>query len=79
MDATASEIEKTLNGETDARIWAQEFMKLADTEAEIDEGLMIGWFANAIEAGRTAGYGAGYTEGSNFAYDQADKWRDGGN
>jgi len=35
----------------DARIWAQEFMKVRESGTEIDEGLMIGWFANAIMAG----------------------------
>lgn len=39
---------KKLIGETDARIWAQEFKKLFP---RIDEGLMLGWFANAILAG----------------------------
>jgi hypothetical protein len=38
---------------TDARKWAQEFMReFGDRKAEIDEGLMIAWFANAIETGR---------------------------
>jgi hypothetical protein len=32
---------------TDAQLWAQEFVKLHGG----DEGLMISWFANAIEAG----------------------------
>jgi hypothetical protein len=41
---------------TDAQKWAQEFMRLfGDKRDEIDEGLMIAWFANAIETGRTAG------------------------
>lgn len=39
----------------DAKIWAEEFMKtykfLFEQEQEIDEGLMIGWFANAIMSG----------------------------
>ena len=35
---------------TDAQRWAQEFCAMHDG----DEGLMIGWFANAIEAGRSA-------------------------
>jgi NTP pyrophosphatase (non-canonical NTP hydrolase) len=41
---------------TDAQRWAQAFMKVvADRPApEIDEGFMIGWFANAIETGRSA-------------------------
>ncbi len=41
---------------TDASKWAEAFQQLiVDPGKEIDEGLMIGWFANAIEAGRTAG------------------------
>jgi len=37
----------------DAQIWAKEFMHTfgADRRNEIDEGLMIGWFANAIMTG----------------------------
>lgn len=38
---------------TDAYRWAQSFMSMISkgyfTKEEIDEGLMIGWFANAIE------------------------------
>jgi len=32
----------------DARVWADEFAKV---HPEIDQGLMLGWFANAIMAG----------------------------
>lgn len=36
----------------DAQVWAKEFMSLfADRKEEIDEGLMIAWFANAIMTG----------------------------
>ena len=43
---------------TDAREWAAEFMRLfGERREEIDEGLMISWFANAIESGRSAGQG----------------------
>ena len=34
---------------TDARVWAEEFAKVCP---DVDQGLMIGWFANAIETGR---------------------------
>lgn len=48
-----------LHGTTDAKVWAEEFMRVARTQGEqfglIDEGMMIGWFANAIETGRAAG------------------------
>lgn len=41
---------------TDARVWASEFMeRFADRRDEIDESLMLAWFANAIETGRAAG------------------------
>lgn len=37
----------------DGAAWAAEFMRLfGHRRDEIDEGLMIGWFANAIEAGK---------------------------
>ena len=37
----------------DASKWAEEFCKRFGNDI-IDEGLMLGWFANAIEAGRAA-------------------------
>jgi hypothetical protein len=49
---------------TDARIWANEWVRIAreieaadDGRTVIDEGWMIGWFANALETGRRAGQG----------------------
>lgn len=36
----------------DAAKWAQEFCLI---NPDIDEGVMISWFANAIEAGRSNG------------------------
>lgn len=53
---------------TDAQVWAQEWCKMFSVLPKVGgipaheiahewaEGLMIGWFANAIERGRTAGY-----------------------
>lgn len=37
----------------DAKVWAEEFMKLVPlySRAGLDEGDLIGWFANAIMAG----------------------------
>lgn len=36
---------------TDAMVWAEEFMKnFGDKLDQIDEGLMVGWFANAMAA-----------------------------
>lgn len=46
---------------TDGRAWAREFLDRYHGEevgATVDEGLLISWFANAIEAGRSAGYWA---------------------
>lgn len=40
----------------DAKVWAEEFMRLfGDKRQEIDEGLMIAWFANAIMRGYDEG------------------------
>lgn len=41
---------------TDASVWAATFMDyFGNNKEDIDEGLMISWFANAIEVGRTFG------------------------
>ena len=47
VDASA----RLLLNSTEADVWAAEFVRLHGG----DEGLMLGWFANAIEVGRTAG------------------------
>lgn len=39
---------------TDAQLWARAFLAMDFDPDSIDEGLLIGWFANAIEAGRIA-------------------------
>jgi hypothetical protein len=49
-----------LHSTTDGMVWATEFCKLFDvthreTGEPVDEGTMVGWFANAIEIGRYAG------------------------
>lgn len=48
------------NQSTDAYRWAQSFMNMIDkghfTKDEIDEGLMIAWFANAIETAKDSTY-----------------------
>lgn len=42
---------------TDAQKWADEFMAIfGERRDDIDSGLMIGWFANAIMAGHDEGY-----------------------
>lgn len=38
-----------LQGEQDARVWAKAF---CERNTATDEGTMLGWFANAIEAGK---------------------------
>lgn len=43
-----------LHATTDARDWARHFMQVVQAGATVDESLMIGWFANAIEVGRSA-------------------------
>lgn len=43
-----------LLGTTDATKWAEVFRKCYSLP--IDEMIMIGWFANAIETGRSAGW-----------------------
>lgn len=44
--------EKLLRSTTDAAVWTNEFIKVVP---DADWGLMVGWFANAIETGRDAG------------------------
>jgi hypothetical protein len=45
--------EVKLHDTTDAMVWAQEFCRI-NPGVELDT--MLGWFANAIETGRNAGY-----------------------
>jgi hypothetical protein len=48
------ETEVKLNGNMDALDWAKEFVRLNNNgtfKDGIDEGLMLGWFANAIMTG----------------------------
>ena len=44
--------QERLYATTDAVVWADEFTKVAP---EVDRGLMIGWFANAMEVARLEG------------------------
>ena len=71
--------EHTLLGTTDAMIWAEEFCRIFDSKVimpqglaqvrgvtdAVDEGTMVGWFANAIEVGRSAGQGQVVTAQTN--------------
>jgi hypothetical protein len=56
---------------TDGAVWAAEFMRINGyikdsiaPSAEDFEHTLLAWFANAIESGRTAGYGQGFMHGS---------------
>lgn len=51
------ELHRRLAGNTDAMAWAEAFVETVAEHPEIpaDAGAMVGWFANAIEAGRAAG------------------------
>lgn len=51
------EIAKKLLSTTDAKVWTDEFFEVINNngELEADYGLVLSWFANAIEVGRTAG------------------------
>lgn len=45
-------MKKPLNTDMDAERWAAEFMeKFGDKKEQIDHGLMLAWFANAIMCG----------------------------
>jgi hypothetical protein len=48
----AYEVKAQVLSTTDASVWATEFCRLFPGA---DWGLMVGWFANAIETGRDAG------------------------
>lgn len=39
---------------TDAAVWAEEFLGVVEAGATVDFGLMVGWFANAIETAKVA-------------------------
>ena len=41
--------EARLRSTTDAMVWAEEFAKVCP---DVDQGLMLGWFANAIETAK---------------------------
>jgi hypothetical protein len=50
-----AETEIDLHATTDAQVWAREFMRIfGERREDIDESLMISWFANAIQTGRKA-------------------------
>jgi hypothetical protein len=61
QNMTGDDVTQKLHSTTDARVWADEFCKLfsvshrvteAQGDVEDETGLMIGWFANAIEIGK---------------------------
>lgn len=56
---------------TDAKKWSIEFMeRFFNSPTTIDQSDLIGWFANAIEAGRTAGYAKGQADLSSAVADR---------
>jgi hypothetical protein len=59
-DASIGRDGKTFPETTDALVWAKQFTKTTQApDFKVpnlrDEGFLLGWFANAIEAGRSAG------------------------
>lgn len=57
-DPMSTEVdENALRATTDAAVWARAFLRVVhDLDGDFDEGFVIGWFANAIETGRAAGF-----------------------
>lgn len=54
---------------TDGQKWAEEFQELCPPPTHPNyEGALLSWFANAIEAGRTAGFSALYEEMKHAAH-----------
>lgn len=43
---------KILGLSTDASEWASHFMQVVDDGVEVDEGLMLAWFAHCIETAK---------------------------
>ncbi len=54
----SDETEMTQRMGTDGQKWAREFLSKDFAPDDIDEGLLICWFANAIMAGYDAGRAA---------------------
>lgn len=50
-----------LYGEFDARVWAQQFLKI-NPDCGVDEGSLIGWFANAIMTGYDRAHNDAYIQ-----------------
>jgi hypothetical protein len=60
--------ETELHSTTDAAVWTDRFFELhGDRLADIDWGLMISWFANAIETGRSFGEAAAEKRKAEYA------------
>lgn len=47
-----NDMERRLRATTDAQVWATEFLRVVSEGATVDFGLMVGWFANAIESAK---------------------------
>ena len=67
MAKTETSAEFLKRAGTNAQLWAQEFIRVVRAEPftidPLDEGFLIGWFANAIEAGHNEGYSCGVERG----------------
>ncbi len=68
---------------TNAEVWTQEFLEHTRTVEGMDQSAVHGWFASAIETGRSAGQRsvammdieracAAFHEGSQFSMDQGE-------
>lgn len=55
--------QRKLYNTTAPEVWAKEFMKVVESGVKVDEGLMIGWFANAIGTARSMTFDAAYNAG----------------
>ena len=66
MSDSPRRIEQTLLATTDMMVWAQEFCRIfsgrmvgsttdGTVDGTVEEGTMVGWFANAFELGRSTG------------------------
>lgn len=55
--------ERALRETTDAAVWAKAFLEVIDQpDIEVDFGLMVGWFANAIETAKASVHRNGFSD-----------------
>lgn len=60
-DVSDTDLGRMLHNTSDAMVWTNEFSKLVEANPDwvSDKGWLLGWFANAIETGRSEGYAQG--------------------